>query len=338
MKKSRLSISLIAIFALLSMNTAFAADFSDVHDKTLYREGIWFLAGEGIVNGNPDGTFAPDATINRAAMLKILVEAVVDASTLDGSKSCFNDVEANIWYTKYVCYAKEAGWVEGYENGTLFKPAQDVQFVEGLKMALKAFEINYDETTEVWYEGAVNAASMMNYIPFDVSSFAKSLNRGQMADMVARILKDQTDELEDYLLMRFDWEPTYESIAQGRNMADEYWADDSDVSDNSSYGQVYTIERNSSGFSPSTLTINKGDVVKFLNRSGSDIWPASNAHPNHEEYPGTRSSLCGYGYNLFDACEAVPNDKEFEFTFMEIGTWGYHDHLNPSIKGTITVQ
>ena len=49
-------------------------------------------------------------------------------------------------------------------------------------------------------------------------------------------------------------------------------------------------------FEPQTLTINKGETVKFENKSSDDFWPASNNHPTHLLYPGFDADLCSVPY------------------------------------------
>ena len=144
---------------------------TDINDQAIYKDGINYLIGQKIVSGYPDGTYRPSITLNRAEMLKILVGATTRAY-LDSykGKSCFDDVAANEWYTTYVCYGKEKGWVAGYENGKKFRPAQTVNTVEALKMTLGAFGITYTATSDVWYKGIVDTASAQNFIPFDVTS------------------------------------------------------------------------------------------------------------------------------------------------------------------------
>ena len=81
-----------------------------------------------------------------------------------------------------------------------------------------------------------------------------------------------------------------------------------------------------SGFEPSTLTVNSGDTVKFENKSSDDAWPASNVHPTHQLYPG------------FDAKKPLLPGDSYEFTFTKTGSWGYHNHLEPDVQGTIVVK
>lgn len=90
-----------------------------------------------------------------------------------------------------------------------------------------------------------------------------------------------------------------------------------------------------SGYAPASVTIKKGDMVRFVNNSNREMWPASAIHPTHAVYPQKSASDC-LG-SSFDACKAVPPGGSWEFTLSEIGTWRYHDHLSASKTGTIVV-
>jgi len=97
-------------------------------------------------------------------------------------------------------------------------------------------------------------------------------------------------------------------------------------------GQVVTYT--ASGFSPNTLTIEKGTVVTFKNSSGNDVRVASIPHPIHDSYP-TRGGCVS---STFDSCNNIAPGQSWSFQFDIIGTWGYHDHLRPNTSGTIIVQ
>jgi plastocyanin len=86
------------------------------------------------------------------------------------------------------------------------------------------------------------------------------------------------------------------------------------------------VEITDSGFEPSTLTVNSGDTVTFENDSSDDAWPASDVHPTHQEYPG------------FDAKKPLLPGESYKFTFTKTGSWGYHNHLEPDVEGTIVVK
>ncbi len=80
------------------------------------------------------------------------------------------------------------------------------------------------------------------------------------------------------------------------------------------------------GFNPANITVKKGEAVMWLNEdAGAPHWPASNPHPAHTNYPG------------FDPGAALPPAGSWQFKFDKVGTWGYHDHLNPKLTGTVVV-
>ena len=95
-----------------------------------------------------------------------------------------------------------------------------------------------------------------------------------------------------------------------------------------------TIEITNDGFNPASITINKGQTVEFVNRDSALHWPASAMHPTHSEYPTTGGCVG----SSFDACHGLQNGERFVFTFDQIGTWKYHDHLNITKFGSIEVK
>ncbi len=121
-------------FALLS-STAFASSLNDISGNK-NETAINYLFDHGIIQGYPDGTFKPENTVNRAELLKILVGGKGIIPTLDQYRDCFPDVTSE-WFAPWVCYAKTQGWVDGYPDGS-FKPANDVNKVESLKMLINS--------------------------------------------------------------------------------------------------------------------------------------------------------------------------------------------------------
>lgn len=100
------------------------------------------------------------------------------------------------------------------------------------------------------------------------------------------------------------------------------------------------IEITSSGFNPDTLTINVSETVTFVNKDTVPHWVATDPHPGHDQYPEyfEQPVPVGCSRSKFDACRGLPQGETFSFTFNLTGTWTYHDHLNPLLKGTVVVQ
>ena len=86
-----------------------------------------------------------------------------------------------------------------------------------------------------------------------------------------------------------------------------------------------TVTETVSGFEPSTVSIKKGTKVTFLNTTDTYVWPASDPHPTHTGYPG------------FDPLEPFKKGEAWSFIFDKVGTYGFHDHLKPSVKGIIVI-
>jgi plastocyanin len=88
-----------------------------------------------------------------------------------------------------------------------------------------------------------------------------------------------------------------------------------------------------SGFSPKVLTVKKGDTVTFKNTASDSMRVSSNPHPIHNGYPTTGGCVS----STFDSCANIPAGQAWTFKFDILGSWGYHNHLNPSEGGTIVV-
>lgn len=176
-----------------------------------YENAIWYVYNNDIVQGYEDGSFKPDQNINRAELLKIVVEAKYnnEFNAYDGM-NCFTDVKADQWYAKYVCFAEDMNLVEGYGDGS-FKPSNNINFVEALKIVMIGMGYDYEEGSP-WYRNIVELASDNNFIPLDIDKFDDLLTRGQMAEMITRIMKYQANELDDYLGSMADAKITYEML------------------------------------------------------------------------------------------------------------------------------
>jgi plastocyanin len=98
-----------------------------------------------------------------------------------------------------------------------------------------------------------------------------------------------------------------------------------------------TISYDGKSFSPSTVTIKKGETVTWNDTSGT-MWVASAPHPAHTGYDGTsRTAHCAPGYTgaaPFDQCVL---GSTYTFTFDKVGTWPYHDHMNATAFGKVVV-
>lgn len=79
------------------------------------------------------------------------------------------------------------------------------------------------------------------------------------------------------------------------------------------------------GYSPKEITVKKGTKVTFKNESASGMWTASGTHPTHQLLPG------------FDELKSVAKGGMYEYTFMKVGRWQFHNHVNATHEGVVTV-
>jgi hypothetical protein len=86
-------------------------------------------------------------------------------------------------------------------------------------------------------------------------------------------------------------------------------------------GMVITKE----GFNPSTLTFKTGTKLIIQNSDSAMHQPASDPHPVHTDCPELNSD------------KPLAMGEFLEVTLTGPKTCGFHDHLNPGLKATITV-
>lgn len=86
-----------------------------------------------------------------------------------------------------------------------------------------------------------------------------------------------------------------------------------------------TITYDSSGFSPASVTVKSGDKVEIKNTSSNDVQVQSNPHPLHTDDPDLNVGVISAGQST-------------TFTVTKTGSFGYHNHLDPSQTGKITIQ
>lgn len=86
-----------------------------------------------------------------------------------------------------------------------------------------------------------------------------------------------------------------------------------------------TIRYTNEGYVPANITVKAGTMVMFVNESDQDMWAASNGHPAHTDLP------------TFDQFEFSPKGSQYVYSFDQVGSWKYHDHIAPIYGGVITV-
>ncbi len=190
-KSTSSKILLLAIFLNICQFTAYASGFSDVNSSTPNSEAILYLQNNNIVKGYEDGTFQPNRDVNRAELLKIIIEgSQIQLDVFDPTP--FKDIDSSQWYVPYVKKAYSEGWINGYQDGT-FRPTQTINKVEALKIIGEAQSWKL-ETTDIekssWYEPYVNYAESNKYLEEQGTTFTPTslMTRGSISEIIYRTI------------------------------------------------------------------------------------------------------------------------------------------------------
>jgi len=215
----------IAFSLLLAIPVAMAG-FADLIPKHSYYEAINFIQARGIVSGYPDGSFQADRQINRYELLKIVIESAYSdtaiSMALDEYKALnyyyvdLKDVPMGEWFSPYVRIGIQDKVIQGYPDG-FFRGTNSVNFVEALQIMMQTYKVDYDEGATLWYKDMVDVAAEKNLIPLDIVAFNQGITRGQMAEMITRMIKYNQGTLDDYLGKSGLIKQTFEKISEGKD-------------------------------------------------------------------------------------------------------------------------
>lgn len=150
--KRGISTLIAAFLPLLAVQTASAATFSDVPNDSPINAAVEYLVQQQIVSGYEDGTFRPNAPVNRSEAVKMIVASRVSQSDLNATgDSPFADVPRDAWFRPYVEVARtKLGIIDGPPAKTTFNGGEMVLLNQFLKMYLLAKGIAVDQMyTEV---------------------------------------------------------------------------------------------------------------------------------------------------------------------------------------------
>lgn len=195
------------LLALPAVGFAAQQSFTDVPANHPSFAAAEYLKAQGVLQGYEDGTFRPDATVNRAELMKVIVLqriSLADITTADG-KDVFSDVPADAWFAPYVNQAfTTLHIIDGPPESRTFSPDRAVTRAEFLKMLLLSYDTDptgsYGEitapladdvtTSTDWYYPYVRyalTASMLTPVNGELEP-GKTLTRGDIAHMLYRFL------------------------------------------------------------------------------------------------------------------------------------------------------
>lgn len=183
------------------------AVYTDIQTQSFSTQlAVSTLSEANILTGNPDGTFKPNSTLNRAEFVTIAMRMA--NMPLLPAANCFPDVQNTDWFSTTVCTAKNLGYIRGNANADLpaskwlFNPEQPVRYVEALKILSEVYKVqtstvniaSYFAPTGEWYEPYL-AAAIRDNTQLKGILFSSFLTRAQMAELSVRFLAKNNDQL-----------------------------------------------------------------------------------------------------------------------------------------------
>lgn len=184
---------ILVLLMLVSGSMSVFADETDVPKDiqgTEYESAVRTLIEKGVLSGYSDGTFRPDAAMDRAEACAVVVKAMnpVGAELYNAKNNVFEDMNGYEWASKYVSYAVSKGIVSGTSK-TTFKPADQVTNNEIAAMLVNAVGYTAKDLQGSWPDNYVNKAKEL--MIFSAATLQKDGNaaatRGDVALMTATV-------------------------------------------------------------------------------------------------------------------------------------------------------
>ena len=164
-------------------NSTKSNSYSDVAAGAWYNHAVSTLSAMGIVKGDRNGKFNPNASITRAEFAAIAARFDDKANT---SAASFSDI-ANHWAKDEISAAANNGWITGYTDGT-FRPNNRITRAEAMALVnrvlkrlpetdedLHADMIKWSDNSDAsqWYYLDVQEATNSHYYQTKENQFEK---------------------------------------------------------------------------------------------------------------------------------------------------------------------
>ena len=201
-------------------------DFTDVKDID-HSEAVNTMVSLNIINGKDDGSFAPEETVTRAQMAKMITIALHGGKEpVLGTKTIptYTDI-GNHWAESYIEYCSSQKIISGQGDGT-FNPDGSVTGSQAAKMVLTA--MGYDATVfnftgvdwEINVNGVANKPENDLYEDLDGLNPAEPLSRDNAAQLIYNGLQAETMQMDPNMSIT-NGEITYQYKKSGKTLLKE---------------------------------------------------------------------------------------------------------------------
>ena len=134
-----LSVVMVLTMILSFFSTTVFASGSDIKGHWAEKD-IKEWIEKGLVSGYKDGNFKPNTFITRAEFIALVNRAY---GLTESSDSGYKDVSPNDWYYSEVLIAKAAGYIGGYQDGTI-KPKNNISRQEVAAVLARLLDVEND--------------------------------------------------------------------------------------------------------------------------------------------------------------------------------------------------
>lgn len=161
-------LTLCLMFSMVGMSLA---DLSDLQGHWA-ADQINSWVDKGLASGYQDGTFKPDNNITRAEFITLVNRAYKFTATIGTN---YSDVASNAWYAPEIARAKAAGYISGYEDGTI-RPDQPISRQETAAIIARICKLDasaslaavnkFKDAAEIpgWSQGPIGAVVAQGYM------------------------------------------------------------------------------------------------------------------------------------------------------------------------------
>ncbi|MDD4287771.1 MAG: sortase [Candidatus Peribacteraceae bacterium] len=196
---------LLSVFFVAAPENILAASFPDTAG-TVYETSFGELKAKGAIQGYADGLARPNAPLNRAEALKVILS--LDRTTKDRiawyqghlpAMPLFWDIDQAQWYAPYVEASFEKSIITGYPDGSL-RPGQILRVEEAVALLMRTVGEGtglggnatlspfIENQSQQWYTSAINGAIRRNLIMHQGRlRLGTAITRGQFFDMAYRL-------------------------------------------------------------------------------------------------------------------------------------------------------
>lgn len=322
-----LSAAILLPLLMQSISVSASHRFSDVPDEAWFTTFVELASDLGIVggyrniNGGLTGTFGPENSVTVAEALKMALE------------SAGYDISRGVGYGHWAAQYMSVAAGENFEllrvqNLNIDRAATRAEvaslFADAFKVprSTPRGTVFSDVTVHTPFVIAIESLVDTQILTGDTD--ASGNRTGRFRPLVA-VNRAETVKIAMEARAFYGTPGRY---ASSSSFSASSSLSSSRLSSSSSVASVtHVIRYSNTGFSPSFLAVRSGDKIRFRNESNSlDMWVASNPHPTHTDYPE------------FDAHTSIGKNGEYTFTFNKIGTWSFHNHMQPNHQGVVSVN